>query len=124
MAQLLLHLLGDYVTQTDWMANNKTQKKWIAVLHAFIYTLPFVLLTQSIVALFVIFATHAVIDHYRLATYLIYAKNWVTNRKLKWKDCLATGYAKTTPIWLATTLLIVMDNFLHLAINFLAIRYL
>jgi hypothetical protein len=25
MNQLLLHLIGDYVTQSDWMAQNKTK---------------------------------------------------------------------------------------------------
>lgn len=124
MEQLLLHLLGDYITQTDWMAQNKTRSFHIALLHAMVYTLPFLLLSPSWMALAVILLSHAIIDHFRLVKYLIYAKNWSTNRKLKWKDCVATGYHKETPVWLATWLMIITDNIVHLGFNFFALKYL
>ena len=124
MEQLLLHLIGDYVTQTDWVSTKKRDSFAVALLHAAIYSLPFLLLSPSLAALAVIFATHAVIDHYRLARHMIYAKNWVTDRGLRWADCAATGYHKDTPAWLATWLMIVVDNTMHLTINYAALRWL
>lgn len=124
MEQLLIHLLGDYVTQTDWMARTKTSKFFAAFIHATIYSIPFLLLTQEVLPLFVIWITHLFIDHYRLARYVVFAKNWVTDRNLKWADCSSTGYHKDTPAWLSTWLLIIVDNILHLTINYVVLRWL
>lgn len=124
MEQLLLHLIGDYVTQTDWMAREKRKSARAATAHAFVYGLPFLLLTQSHWALFVIVVTHLWIDHLGLARYMVFAKNWVTDRSLKWADCSATGYPASAPPWLAVWLLIIADNTLHLCINYAAIRWL
>ena len=124
MEQLLLHLIGDYVTQTDWMATEKTRKNAAAVAHAVVYSLPFMLLTDSLPALLTICLTHLWIDRYRLARYVVFAKNWATNRNLKWADCSATGYPSTTPAWLAVWLLIITDNTMHLCINYAALRWL
>ena len=44
MFQLILHLVGDYITQSQWMANGKTQHGWIAAVHATVYALPFALI--------------------------------------------------------------------------------
>jgi len=60
---LLAHLIGDYILQSDWMANEKTKRWWPAWAHALTYGLPFLLVTQSPLALAVIIVTHAVIDH-------------------------------------------------------------
>lgn len=124
MEQLLLHLIGDYLTQTDWMAKSKTSSTPVAVLHAAVYSMPFLLLTQSVAALAVIFATHALIDRYRLARFVVFAKNWTTQPGLKWAECSATGYHSDTPPWLAVWLLIVADNAMHLSINYAALRWL
>ena len=123
MLQLILHLIGDYITQTDYMANNKTKSLPVAFLHAFVYTIPFILVTQSIIALFVILISHAIIDRYRLARYVIFAKNYLNDRTLKWKDCDKTGYPNSSPAWLTVWLMIIADNTLHLTINFIAISY-
>lgn len=124
MEQLLIHLWGDYITQTDWMAQQKTKRNLAAFVHATVYTLPFLLITQSIAALTTIGFTHYLIDRYRLARYVVFAKNLVTNPEYKWADCNVTGYHKDSPPWLAFWLLIIADNTLHLTINYLAISYL
>ncbi len=124
MEQLILHLVGDYVTQTDWMAKKKLESFAVALLHAGVYALPFLLITSSALALATIFVSHAVVDHFRLARYLIFAKNWTTDRGLQWADCAATGFHKDTPAWLAVWLLIAVDNTTHLAINYAALRWL
>ncbi len=149
MGQILCHLWGDYILQSDWMAQNKTKDSMAAFIHAGIYTALFLLFTRSIPALAVIFFTHAAIDRFRLARYVVWAKNWMGARRPwfktanGWTDkdegtdyragtwptppfsaCAATGYPPTTPAWLAFWLLIIADNTLHLTINFLAIKYL
>lgn len=124
MEQLLLHLIGDYLTQTHWMATEKTRRTLAAFCHATVYSLPFLLLTQSAAALFVIWSTHLVIDRYRLARHVVFAKNWITDRSLTWADCSGTGYHKDVPPWLSVWLLIAADNVLHLCINYSALRWL
>lgn len=124
MEQLILHLFGDYCSQSDWMAKNKAKSSLAAFSHAVVYSLPFLLLTHSLAALTAILATHFLIDRFRLARFVVFAKNWTTNRSLKWDDCAATGYHKDDPAWLAVWLLIAADNTLHLAINYASLRFL
>ena len=78
--QLVAHAVGDYVLQSDWMANEKT-KRWAAVIaHVVTYALPFLFLTQSWKALCFIVGTHLVIDHWRLARYVCWLKNFMSPR--------------------------------------------
>ena len=139
MLQLIFHLLGDYVTQSDWMAQNKTKSTWAAFCHATVYSLPF-LCIASWSAWLVIWSTHLIIDRFRLARYVAYAKNFLSpptlegfycprfaERQLwwhRWSDCSATGYHKDSPPWLAVWLMIAADNTLHLAINYASLQYL
>jgi hypothetical protein len=146
--QLILHLIGDYLTQSDWMAQNKTERSWPAFCHAAVYSLPFLLLTgvsyHGLTMWYVIFITHYVIDRFRLARYVVWAKNWIApkshwimqtkgepmvfdqglTRNIPWKYCTKTGYPPGRPDWLAVWLLIIADNTLHLAINYATLRWL
>ena len=115
MEQLICHLLGDYVLQTDWMARTKHSSLIAALVHALVYTLPFILLTRSAWALLVICSTHVIIDRYRLAGVVMSLKKW------SWKK---SHEAYATPPEVSAMLHIVIDNTLHLAINYLAIKYL
>lgn len=152
MAQLLAHLWGDYLLQSDWMANTKRLKWRAAAVHAFVYSLCFFPLVwrchSPVRAIQVIFWTHAVIDHFGLARYLVWAKNllgasdywvmleentettpapvlWQGRRPTPpWRFCRATGYPPGRPVWLSVWLTIIADNTLHLTINYLALRYL
>lgn len=74
MLPLILHLLGDYVLQSDWMANNKTSSHKAAAAHAITYSIPFLVLSPSVLAFAVILITHFFIDRYRLARFVVYAK--------------------------------------------------
>lgn len=123
MTQLILHLIGDYVTQSDWMAQRKTKSTWAAFVHATVYSLPF-LLIGSMQALLVIWATHLLIDRFRLARYLVFAKNFMGWPWPKWDDCKATGYSSATPPWMSVWLMIAADNTIHLCFNYLALRFL
>lgn len=125
MEQLILHLVGDYVTQSDWMAQNKTKSTWAAFVHASIYSLPF-LLIASLHAFLIIWVTHLLIDRFRIARYVVFAKNMICPpREWKnWDQCDKTGYSNDAPPWLSVWLMILCDNTMHLAINYLAIRFL
>lgn len=116
----LAHFIGDYIIQTDWMAQEKT-KRWLpAILHGASYTLPFLFVTHNPVALLIIASTHAVIDRYRLAKHLVWFKNQFAPKAFR-PPHTPTGYAPTAPVWLATSLLIVADNVCHVAINAAAV---
>lgn len=123
MIQLILHLFGDYVTQSDWMAANKTKRSFPALCHATAYALPF-LLIGGWKSLLVIWSTHLVIDRFRLARYVVFAKEFMGKPWPAWEDCKATGYPSAKPAWLAVWLLIAADNTIHLAINYAALRWL
>lgn len=75
MIQLILHMLGDYVLQSNWMAANKRTSSWAAGAHAVTYSLPFLLLSPSWLAFSVILGTHFLIDRFGLARYVVWAKN-------------------------------------------------
>ena len=124
MEQLLAHLVGDYILQTSHMAEKKIQSMAVAIFHAFVYSLPFLLITQSPAALAVIFGTHTIIDRYRLAAYVARFKNMAGDPKHWQKYATYTGYREETPNWLAVWLVIVTDNTIHLLVNFFAIKYL
>lgn len=170
MPQLLAHLFGDYILQSDWMAQNKTKRSWPALVHALLYSLCFVPLCwhpdtyhgyESIRVMLngiwtsvdawnfsttwasrfhpwawlVIFGTHFLIDRYRLARYVVWAKNWLGpwspqlyEQRMSWKICSAQGVVPEgrngPPAYLSTWLLIIADNTLHLAINYAALRWL
>lgn len=143
MIQLILHMLGDYVLQSDWMAQNKTKSTWVAFCHATVYSLPFALIA-SWPAWLVIWSTHLIIDRFRLARYVVWAKNFLAPRSTDlglsssgggtvhqwqdwwhpWEECRGTGYHKDAPPWLAVWLMIAADNTIHLAINAAAIEWL
>lgn len=115
--QLLAHAIGDYILQSDWMANEKTKQHTAAAVHAATYTLPFLFLTWSALALAFIFGTHFLIDRYRLARFVVWFKNG------PWLPVTATGYQDDKPAWLAVWLLIIADNIMHVICNGIALRW-
>jgi hypothetical protein len=149
--QIVCHLVGDYILQSDWMAAEKTKQNLAAAVHAISYTVPFLFLSQSWAALLFIAATHFVIDRWRLARYVVWAKNFLApwarleisagkvildGRAVdipaaqQWlpptppfAECSKTGYPPEKPDWMAVWLLIIADNTMHLICNGLALRY-
>lgn len=122
--QILAHLVGDYVLQSDWMANEKRKKTVAAVIHGFTYTLPFLFLTMNSRAILFIFLTHVLIDRFGLARYVVWMKNRPYPGSLPWKDCTGTGYPPDRPPFLVVWLLIIADNTLHLICNGAALKWL
>ena len=113
--QLVAHAIGDYILQSDWMADNKTKSNFAAAVHAITYTLPFLFITQSIPALAVICGSHFVIDRWRLARFVVWLKNGASG------PVTATGYTDDVPPWLSVWLLIAADNIIHVVCNAAAI---
>lgn len=120
---VLAHLVGDYLIQTHWMATEKVHRWGPAVAHGVTYTLPHLVVTQSPLALAVIGGTHIVIDRYRLARYVVWAKNQCAPRSHR-PPLTATGYGDDVPAWLAVWLLIIANNVIHLLINVGAVMWL
>jgi hypothetical protein len=147
LIQIIFHLFGDYILQSDWMAQNKTKANLPAFCHALTYSAAFLLLTIKAhhpwVCWLVIFGTHFLIDRFRLARYVVWAKNFMApkgsvpdrwngqeqksypRRNWDWNSCKDTGgYAPNTPAFMWIWLMIIADNTLHLAINYFALTYL
>lgn len=122
--QIILHLVGDYIVQSDWMAQRKLRCFPVALVHGVTYAIPF-LLIGSPLAVVIIALSHAVIDRYRLAKYLVWARNQLAPRRYRrpWGECSETGFHQSKPIWMATWLAIIADNTLHLIINALCIEF-
>lgn len=134
-AQFLCHCVGDYWLQNDWMATNK-KKKWLpAVVHGIFYTLPFLLLTQNILALSIICITHIIIDHTYIVQKLNQVKNWNFEKvKVFFMKQIGQGKVRSTsmdaidgyglrPVFIRIWLIILQDNILHLLINYLTLKY-
>src|SRR6186713_2504658 len=97
MLQGILHLMGDYLLQNDWMAENKgkfTAKGYLACLvHCLFYTIPFALAYESWHVVWIVFSTRFLIDKYKLAIFWCRIKNW------HWKGS-NFGYDDEKPKWM------------------------
>lgn len=113
--QILAHLVGDYIFQSHWMAQNKGKNSVAAAIHAITYTIPFLLITRNPLAIAAICGSHFVIDRWRLARFVVWFKNG------PWLPVTATGYQNDVPAWLSVWLLIIADNTIHILCNGLAI---
>jgi len=105
-SQLVAHLVGDYLLQSHWMATEETRSMTAAMLHSIAYTTPFWFITTDWRALVMIQVGHFVLDHWRLARYVVWLEN---------------GFPDSVPPWLAVWLLIIVDNLIHLIWNATAI---
>ncbi len=123
-SQLMAHVVGDYVLQSHWMAVEKGRGWGAAVLHGLSYMVPFLLLTHSPLALLVISASHVVVDRYRLAKYVVWARNTLGGFHSPWEECSTTGMPMEVPAYLSAWLMIIVDNVIHVLINAAAIRWL
>lgn len=122
--QLLAHLAGDYVVQSDWMAQTKTKGHLPAAAHALSYAACFLPLTRDPRRLAFIAASHFVIDRWRLARHVVYAKNQLAPKgwRYRWADAKKTGYPDSRDAWMTVWLMIIADNTMHGICNALALR--
>lgn len=122
--QLVAHAVGDYVIQSDWMAQRKSTSSVAAAVHAVTYALPFATLTLAPLALAFVVVTHFAVDRWRLARYVCWVKNRPWPGSMPWTACAATGYNPDRPPWLTVWLMIAADNVVHVLLNAVALRWL
>jgi hypothetical protein len=113
--QLVAHAVGDYIIQSQWMADNKRKDSVAASIHAITYTLPFLLITQSPGALAAICGTHFLVDRFGLARFVVWLKNG------PWLPVTPTGYQDRVPPHIRDWLFIIADNIIHVICNALAL---
>lgn len=128
---LLGHLIGDYLLQNNWMANNKSKHKglgWFTcVVHCILYTLAVCVTTWTFTIEWVIwvFCTHFFIDKFALAEkYLKYIKGRSIQKFLV--DEESQEYSPHTSLRGSVVLFvyIAVDNTLHLILMVYGWRYL
>lgn len=117
MRGVLAHFIGDYLLQSHWMATNKTKDSKAAAAHALVYSLPFIAVEKPTpTAYAVIVGSHFLIDRFRLARYVVWAKDWIAPRGQS-HEMTATGMQPDVPPFLSTWLMILTDNLIHVMIN-------
>jgi hypothetical protein len=147
MEQILAHVFGDYLLQSDWMALNKSKRSLPCFIHVVIYTSVFLLLTTSWKALLVIGVFHFIFDRFPvIIRRLIWFKNHLGPgfKFVPFNKCEVTGYydnilneVTNKPFtvdlvngygprlnYITIWLYIITDNALHLLTNYLALKYL
>lgn len=121
MHQLLLHLIGDYIVQNDWMALNKKKPGrlgfFACLVHCITYSVPFLLITDNLYQFAVIFVTHFIIDRWHLVDWFLAIRNGVNHID-------NFGFSTERPGYISIWLYIITDNVFHVLINFLALTYL
>lgn len=145
MEQLLVHLLGDFIGQSDYMALNKSKRTIPCLVHVLIYTSCFLLLTTSWKALLFIGITHFILDRWHTPLRTLMWLRGHLNPKFSYPPieyCNTTGYYDDSPyntstptpeiiekwgkprhFFISMWLYIIHDNFLHLVCNYLALKY-
>lgn len=120
MEQLILHLIGDYILQTDYQALNKKKKSLKGIIacmiHCLTYSLPFLFIT-TLNNVWFIFLTHFFIDNTQIIAWFIAFKNAE-------KSIENFGFSDQKPFALSVWLYIIIDNTFHLICNYLIIKYL
>lgn len=105
------HLVGDYLLQTDWMAQNKKLRSWPCVVHCVIWTASVCLFAGiGWQAAAFLFACHFAQDRTQLVRW------WMT---LPWKN--QTGFMQSP---LSPWSMIVVDNVWHVVQLWAAVRFL
>lgn len=121
MRGVLAHFIGDYLLQSHWMATKKTSSHIAAASHALAYSVPFLAHKPSKKTYAIIVVTHFFIDRFRLARYVVWAKDFIAPRGQK-HELTATGMQDDAPPWLSTWLMILTDNLIHVIINGVALH--
>jgi len=136
MIQLILHGIGDYYFQTDYQALNKKKSGsagfWACLKHCFTYTLCFIILFPSPLAIITIFVTHFIIDRTNIIAYAIAIKNNTkkiihpSDEYFKYEayDISNFGFSQNRPFAITIWLYIICDNLAHIICNYLALKYL
>lgn len=122
MKSFLAHLVGDYILQTHYEAVEKTKSWGPAATHAAKYTAAFLPLTRNPKALLIIGGTHMILDRYRLAKHVNWARNQLAPKAYRAVGLENMGSPKEVPTGLAMALMFITDNTIHMCINEYALK--
>lgn len=118
--QLILHLIGDYIIQNDWMALNKKKFSWKGELacqiHCITYALPFFFITDWLGVL-LIYLSHYAIDRTNVIAWFLAVRNGVFHVK-------NFGFGEERPFVITIWLYIITDNIFHIVGNWIILTYL
>ena len=73
MNYLVAHLVGDFLLQTDWMAQNKKRSSFVCTVHVMAYMVPFLFLNLAWWQLAIIAAQHWIQDKTNFVTWYMQA---------------------------------------------------
>ena len=107
MEILIAHLVGDYILQSDWMAENKKKSNIACLIHTIFYVLPFLLISYiSLWQIIIMAIQHYYQDRYNFVVWFMKVKG-------------SPNFAKSpmTP-WS----IILTDNILHLCFIYFLVR--
>jgi hypothetical protein len=111
MLQLILHALGDYITQNDWVALNKKKLSLKGELACQIHCITY---WQAVLAIYI---SHYIIDRTNVIGWFIAIRNGTFN-------VANFGFGQERPFVITFWLYIITDNIFHIICNFLALKYL
>ena len=101
---LIAHLVGDYLAQNDWMAQNKKLRSWPCFVHVLIYSAFVWLFTQwAWPAIAIVFVTHFAQDRTTIVRFYM--------------ECIGQRKFLEPPLFPWS--IIVVDNVMHLLVLYL-----
>lgn len=118
MEQLILHLLGDYILQNDYLAMAKKNKGLGGFIscftHCLLYSIPFGIYTRSWIVGILIGVSHFALDRTTVVTKFLMIRNGV-------KDSSNFGFHPDRPKFISVWLYIITDNCFHIIGNYFII---
>lgn len=85
MHWIYAHLIGDYIIQNDWMAQNKKSRSWPCLVHVITYMIPFLFCGLTWMQMTLIAWQHFMIDRTQFVMWFAKikgSKNFVTTPAL------------------------------------------
>ena len=68
---VMLHLIGDYLFQTEFIASTKGENWYHLIVHSILYAVPFLFVVPDVKAILALILTHIVIDASKARYHLI-----------------------------------------------------
>lgn len=121
MIELILHGIGDYLIQNDWMATNKKKTtlegELACQIHCITYTIPFYMWYGDLTLALYIYILHYAIDGFKIVDWFLAVRNGVL-------DITNFGFSQDRPALITVWLYIITDNIFHIICNYIVINHL
>ena len=70
---LMAHCVGDYVFQTQYIADGKRANPWLLFVHSVLYAVPFLLFINDYSLIALLILTHIIVDALKIKGIISYA---------------------------------------------------